>query len=99
MRSQEDLQVVITHLDIQIPNVIEQLGVVHSRVTQGLLQNGVAIIRQLSVNQSSMNIVVERAVKIPKLSAMSIQNNQSLDGRSPYRLILEDVGEGNGRRT
>jgi len=99
MRSQEDLQVVITHLNIQIPNVIEQLGVVCGRVTQGLLQNGVAIICWLSVNQSSMKIVVERAVKIPKLLAMSIQNNRSLDGRSPYRLILEDVGEGNGQRT
>jgi len=88
--------VVITHLNIQIPNVIEQLGVIRGRITQGLLQNGVAIIRQLSVNQSSMKIVVERGVEIPKLLVVSIQENQNLDGRSPYRLILEDVGEGNG---
>jgi len=91
--------VVITHLDIQIPNVIEQLCVVRSCITQGLLQNGVAIIRRLLVNQSSMKTAVERGVKIPKLSVVSIQENQSLYSRSPYRLILEDVSEGNGQRT
>jgi len=67
---------------------------------QGLLENGVvAIIRRLSVNQSSIKIVVERGVKILKLSAVLIQENRSLDGRSPYHLILEDISEGNGRRT
>jgi len=91
--------VVITHLDIQIPHVIEQLGVVHGHITQGLLENCVAIIRRVLVNQSSMKIVVERGVKILKLSAVSIQENRSLDGQSPYRLILEDIGEGNGQRT
>ena len=70
---------VITHLNIQIPNVIEQLGVVRGRVMQGLLQDGVAIIGRLSVNQSSMKIVVERAIEIPKLVAMSIQGDRSLD--------------------
>ena len=46
-----------------------------------------------------MKIVVERAVKIPKLVVISIQDDRSLDGGSPYRLVLENIDEGNGRRT
>jgi len=67
--------VVITHLNIQVPDVIKQFCVVRSCVVKGLLQNGVAIISRLSINQTPQEIVVERRVEIPEPTAVSIQED------------------------
>ena len=90
---------VTTHLNIQVPDVIEQFCIVHGHVVKGLLQNGVAIISRLSINPPPQEIVVERRVEIPEPTAVSIQEDQSLNGGIPYHLILENIGKANRRCT